>query len=97
MKRKVISLLKKVRKKVSKYLSTNRLFVTFIIFSLIETVLVRNYKAVSSDTNPNIRQAICQERHFPHRSQPIGQQCVRKNNRHRRKVFLRRKLSLSEG
>ena len=43
MKRKVISLLKKVRKKVSKYLSTNRLFVTFIIFSLIETVLVRNY------------------------------------------------------
>ena len=43
MKRKIINLLKKVRKKVSKYLSTNRLFITFVIFSALETVLVRNY------------------------------------------------------
>ena len=43
MKRKIINLLKKIRKKVSKYLSTNRLFITFVIFSALETVLVRNY------------------------------------------------------
>lgn len=43
MKKKIISLLKKTRKKISKYLSTNRLFLLFIVFSTIETVLIRNY------------------------------------------------------
>ncbi len=43
MKKKIINFLKKTRKKVSKYLSTNRLFITFVIFSSIETVLLRNY------------------------------------------------------
>ncbi len=43
MKKKVVTFLKKLRKKVSKYLSTNRLFLTFVVFSLIETILVRNY------------------------------------------------------
>ena len=43
MNKRVVSFLKKTRKKISKYLSTNRLFLTFIIFSLIETILVRNY------------------------------------------------------
>lgn len=43
MKKKINNFFKKARKKVSKYLSTNRLFLTFIIFSLIETVIIRNY------------------------------------------------------
>ncbi len=43
MKKKIVTVLKKLRKKVSKYLSTNRLFLTFVIFSLIETIIVRNY------------------------------------------------------
>ncbi len=43
MKKKIISVLKKTRKKISKYLSTNRLFLTFVLFGLIETVLLRNY------------------------------------------------------
>ena len=41
--KKTISCLKKIRRKISKYLSTNRLFLTFIIFSMIESVLIRNY------------------------------------------------------
>ena len=43
MKKKAKVILKKARKKVSKYLSANRLFFTFVIFSLIETVLLRNF------------------------------------------------------
>ena len=43
MKNKLIRILKKSRKKVSKYLSTNRLFLTFVVLSLIETIILRNY------------------------------------------------------
>ena len=43
MKKKVVSFLKKIRKRISKYLSVNRLFLTFVILAMIETVLVRNY------------------------------------------------------
>lgn len=43
MKKKIINVLKKIRKKVSKYLSTNRLFLTFVVFALIETILLRNF------------------------------------------------------
>lgn len=43
MKKRVVTFLKKTRKKVSKYLSTNRLFLSFVIFALIETILLRNY------------------------------------------------------
>lgn len=43
MKRKIINFFKKTRKKISKYLSTNRLFLTFVLFSLIETIIIRNY------------------------------------------------------
>ena len=43
MKNKVKSILKKIRKKVSHYLSTNRLFISFVVFSLIETIILRNY------------------------------------------------------
>lgn len=43
MKTKTINILKKARKKVSKYLSTNRLFLTFVVFALIDTVLLRNF------------------------------------------------------
>ena len=35
--------LKKIRKNVSKYLSTNRLFLTFVVFCMIETMLIRNF------------------------------------------------------
>ncbi len=38
---KFVTLLKRVRKNLSRYLSTNRLFLTFIIFSLLNTVLLR--------------------------------------------------------
>ena len=43
MKRKIINIFKKTRKKISKYLSTNRLFLTFVLFSLTETIIIRNY------------------------------------------------------
>ena len=43
MKRRIINFFKKIRKKFSKYISTNRLFLTFVIFSLIETVLIRSF------------------------------------------------------
>ncbi len=43
MKKKIINILKKTRKKISKYLSTNRLFLTFVVFALIETILLRNF------------------------------------------------------
>ena len=43
MKKKIINVLKRTRKKFSKYLSTNRLFLTFVIFGLVETILLRNF------------------------------------------------------
>jgi hypothetical protein len=43
LKKKVVTFLKKTRKKISKYLSTNRLFLTYLIFTLIETILIRHY------------------------------------------------------
>lgn len=43
MKKKIIKSIKKIRKNVAKYLSTNRLFLTYIIFGLIMTVLLRNF------------------------------------------------------
>ena len=43
MKTKVVSMLKKIRKSIAHYLSTNRLFLSFIILSLIQTVLLRNF------------------------------------------------------
>ena len=43
MKKKIINILKKTRKRISKYLSTNRLFLTFIIFTLVETIILRNF------------------------------------------------------
>ena len=42
MKKKAVLYFKKTRKKVSKYLSTNRLFLTYLIFTLLETILVRS-------------------------------------------------------
>ncbi len=43
MKKKLVNIFKSIRKKISKYLSTNRLFITFVIFSLIDTILIRNF------------------------------------------------------
>lgn len=43
MKSKLINILKKIRKKISKYLSTNRLFLTFIVFGMLETILIRRF------------------------------------------------------
>lgn len=43
MKKKIIRVLKRTRKKFSKYLSTNRLFLTFVVLSMIETILLRNF------------------------------------------------------
>ena len=43
MKKRVVAFLKKTRKKLSKYLSTNRLFLTYLILTLIETVLIRHF------------------------------------------------------
>ena len=43
MKKKIIKSIKKIRKNVAKYLSTNRLFLTYIVFGLIMTVLLRNF------------------------------------------------------
>ena len=55
MKRKIISVLKRTRKKISKYLSTNRLFLTFVIFGLVETILLRNFTLGNTwDTKPLI-------------------------------------------
>ena len=55
MKNKLIRILKKTRKKVSKYLSTNRLFLTFVVLSLIETIILRNYTLKNvSDYKPLI-------------------------------------------
>ena len=55
MKRKIISALKRTRKKISKYLSTNRLFLTFVIFGLVETILLRKFTLGNTwDTKPLI-------------------------------------------
>lgn len=43
MKGKIINILKKFRKKVAQYLSTNRLVLTFILFGLCETILIRHF------------------------------------------------------
>ena len=43
MKNKVKRFFKKLRKSFSKYLSTNRLFLTYVIFSFIEVSLLRKY------------------------------------------------------
>lgn len=43
MKKKIVNFFKKLRKKVAKYMSTNRLYITFIAFTMIETVLLRNF------------------------------------------------------
>lgn len=43
MKKKIIKFLKSLRKNFAKYLSTNRLFLTYIVFGIIMTMLVRNY------------------------------------------------------
>ena len=41
MKKKISTFLKKNRKKVVSYLATNKLFIIFILFTMIETVLIR--------------------------------------------------------
>ena len=43
MKKKIVRFFKNIRKKVSKYLSTNRLFLTFVILAAIETILLRHF------------------------------------------------------
>lgn len=43
LKKKVAKACKKIRKSISKYLSTNRLVLTFLIFTTIETVLLRHF------------------------------------------------------
>ena len=41
--KKAKSVLKKVRKKVSRYFSTNRLFLLYLVFAVIETLLIRHF------------------------------------------------------
>ncbi len=43
MKKKIVKVLKRTRKKVSKYLSTNRLFLTFVVLAMLQTILLRNF------------------------------------------------------
>lgn len=43
MKKKVIKYFRALRKKVAQYFSMNRLFLSFIFFALIETILLRNF------------------------------------------------------
>lgn len=43
MKKRFVNVLKKTRKSVIHYLSTNRLFLTFILFSLLDTILLRYF------------------------------------------------------
>ena len=43
MKDKIFIILKKIRKKIVQYLSTNRLVLTFILFSLFETIFIRKF------------------------------------------------------
>lgn len=41
--KKIISAFKRIRKGIFKYVSTNRLFLTYVIFCIIETVILRNF------------------------------------------------------
>lgn len=43
MKKKLVNILKKIRKYVALYLTTNRLFISYVILSLIGTILLRNF------------------------------------------------------
>ena len=43
MKKKIVRFFKNIRNKVAKYISTNRMFLLFVIFALIETILVRRF------------------------------------------------------
>ena len=42
MNKKVGAVLKKTYRKMTSYISTNRLFLTYVLFALIETVIIRN-------------------------------------------------------
>lgn len=59
MKKKLVKILKKTRKKVSKYLSTNRLFLTFIVFALIETVFIRYFTVRTTGSYKPYEPFIC--------------------------------------
>ncbi len=55
MKKKVVGFLKRLRKNFSKYLSTNRLYLFFVLFALIDTVILRaNTIANTNDYKPFI-------------------------------------------
>ena len=43
MKNKISTYLKKIRKFIMQYFSTNKLFLTFLLFTIIETVLLRKF------------------------------------------------------
>ena len=43
MKKKTSNIMKKTRKNIGKYLSSNRLFLSYVIFSFIEVTLLRRY------------------------------------------------------
>ena len=43
MKKKLIDILKKLRKSIALYLTTNRLFISYVVLSLIGTILLRNF------------------------------------------------------
>ena len=43
MKKKFVDILKKLRKSLALYLTTNRLFISYVILSLIGTILLRNF------------------------------------------------------
>ena len=43
MKKKIVNFFKLVRQKVSGYFFANRLFILFVLFALIETILIRNF------------------------------------------------------
>ena len=43
MKKKFPKFVKRLRKDLSKYLATNRLYIIFVVFCMIETMLLRRY------------------------------------------------------
>ena len=43
MAKEALKFLKKIRRKFSEYLSTNRLFLSFVVLTLIETIIIRNF------------------------------------------------------
>ena len=43
MKKKLLNILKRLRKQVAFYLITNRLFISYVIFALFGTILLRNF------------------------------------------------------